>query len=256
MSESKQPSVDRRRFLKGAAASAALAAQAPLAAAQQSRGSAPVAAKPEPETTAAAAKAEVLTIDRPGSDFCVDVLKSLGFEYACANPSSSLRGLHESIINYGGNKSPEYVLCMHEESAVAMAHGYAKIEGKPLAVMVHGTVGLQHAAMAVYNAHCDRVPIVIIAGNWSDPDDRGGYVDWTHSAQDIAAMVRDFTKWDAAPVSLTDFAESITRAYKIAMTPPMEPVVVVADAKWLEDPVTENNLRVPKLTPTAFPQGD
>jgi len=256
MSESKKPSVDRRGFLKGAAAGAALAAQVPLAAAQQNRGGAPVAAKPEPETAPAAAKAEVLTTDRPGGDFAVDVLKSLGFEYACANPSSSLKGLHESLINYGGNQNPEYILCMHEESAVAMAHGYAKIEGKPLVAMVHGTVGLQHAAMAVYNAHCDRVPIVIIAGNWSDPEHRGSYTDWTHSAQDIAALVRDFVKWDAAPVSLTDFGESLTRAYKIATTPPMEPVVIVADAKWLEEPRKETNLRVPKLTPVAFPQGD
>src|SRR5271165_2207837 len=115
MSESKKPSVDRRGFLKGAAAGAALAAQVPLAVAQN-RGAAPVAAKPELETAPAAAKAEVLTTDRPGGDFAVDVLKSLGFEYACANPSSSLKGLHESLINYGGNQSPEYILCMHEES--------------------------------------------------------------------------------------------------------------------------------------------
>ena len=254
MSESKKPSVDRRGFLKGAAAGAALAAQVPLAVAQN-RSAAPVAAKPDPET-APAARAEVLTTDRPGGDFAVDVLKSLGFEYACANPSSSLKGLHESLINYGGNKNPEYILCMHEESAVAMAHGYAKIEGKPLVAMVHGTVGLQHAAMAIYNAHCDRVPVVIIAGNWSDPEHRGSYTDWTHSAQDIAALVRDFVKWDAAPVSLMDFGESMTRAYKIATTPPMEPVVLVADAKWLEQPQKETNLRVPKLTPVAFPQGD
>ena len=257
MSESKKPAVDRRGFLKGAAAGAALAAQAPLVA-QQIRGGAPVAAKPEPETSAEAPKAEVLTIDRPGGDYCVDVLKSLGIAYTCANPSSSLKGLHESLINYGGNQNPEYILCMHEESAVAMAHGYAKIEGKPIVAMAHGTVGLQHAAMAIYNAHCDRVPVIVIAGNWSDPEHRGSYTDWTHSAQDIASLVRDFVKWDAAPVSLMDFGESLTRAYKIATTPPMAPVVLVADAKWLEEPVkaNETNLRVPKLTPVAFPQGD
>src|SRR5579864_5026928 len=161
MSESKKPSVDRRGFLKGAAAGAALAAQVPLAAAQQNRGGAPVAAKPEPETGPAAAKAEVLTTDRPGGDFAVDVLKSLGFEYACANPSSSLKGLHESLINYGGNQNPEYILCMHEESAVAMAHGYAKIEGKPpgrygarnrwIAARSHG--GLQRALRSRPDCH-------------------------------------------------------------------------------------------------------
>ncbi len=252
MAKSKK-SLDRRGFLKGAAAgAAALAAQAPIAAAQQVR----AAAKPEAETSTAPSQVEVLTTDRPGGDFAIDVLKSLGFEYACANPSSSLKGLHESLLNYGGNKMPEYITCCHEESAAAMAHGYFKIEGKPLLVLVHGTVGLQHAAMAIYNAHCDRVPMMVIAGNWSDPEDRGSYVDWTHSAQDIASLVRDYVKWDDAPVGLGAFAESAVRAYKIMMTPPYEPVVIVADAKWLEEPVKETNLRVPKLTPTGFPQGD
>ena len=89
----------------------------------------------------------------------VDVLKSLGIEYICSNPGSSFRALHESVINYGGNRNPEFLTCCHEESAVGMAHGYAKIEGKPLGVFAHGTVGLQHAAMAIYNAYCDRVPV-------------------------------------------------------------------------------------------------
>ena len=91
----------------------------------------------------------------------VDVFKSLGVEYVCANPGSSFRALHESIVNYGGNSKPELITCCHEESSVAMAHGYSKIEGKPLAVLAHGTVGLQHAAMAIYNAYCDRVPVYV-----------------------------------------------------------------------------------------------
>ena len=106
--------------------------------------------------------------ERSGSDFMVDVLKSLNFDYICANPGSSFRGLHESFINYGGNQSPELLTCYHEESSVAMAHAYFKAEGKPLAVMAHGTVGLQHASMAIYNAWCDRVPVYVILGNHSD----------------------------------------------------------------------------------------
>ncbi len=103
-------------------------------------------------------RVEVFHTDRPGADFMVDVIKSLGFEYVAANPGSSFRGIHESLINYGGNAAPELLTCLHEESSVAMAHGYAKIEGKPMLVMAHGTVGLQHASMAIYNAYCDRVP--------------------------------------------------------------------------------------------------
>jgi acetolactate synthase-1/2/3 large subunit len=200
---------------------------------------------------------EALTTDRTGSDFMVDVIKSLGIEFVCANPGSSFRGLHESVINYGGNKNPEFITCCHEESSVAMAHGYAKIEGKPLAVFAHGTVGIQHAAMAIYNAYCDRVPVYIIAGNIVDATKRINAVEWAHSVQDAAAMVRDYLKWDDLPLSLPHFAESAVRAYKIAMTPPMLPVLLVADGELQENPIPDGvTLRVPKLVLAAPPQGD
>src|SRR5438128_2262891 len=134
MANPKKHSVGRRGFLQRAAAGAAALVSS------ESAG--------EAQDQAAPAPAEVLTTDRPGADFMTDVIRSLGFEYVCANPGSSFRGLHESIVNYGGNRNPELITCCHEESAVAMAHGYAKIEGKPLCVLAHGTVGLQHAAMA------------------------------------------------------------------------------------------------------------
>ena len=157
-------------------------------------------------------------IARPGSDFMVDVIKATGIEYIASNPGSSFRSLQESIVNYGGNKKPEFLTCMHEESSVAMAHGYAKAAGKPMGMMAHGTVGLQHAAMAVYNAWCDRVPVIMFAGNFLDADKRRPGVEWYHCVQDPAALLRDFTKWDDQPVSLQHFAESVMRAYKIATT--------------------------------------
>lgn len=255
-------SVDRRNFLKGAAVTGAAAlvpgtsaaepAQAPPA---QSPAGAPVAAReadPVPDV-------ETLTTDRPGGDFMVDVLKSLNFEYVASNPGSSFRGIHESIINYGNNQAPEFLTCCHEESSVAMAHGYFKVEGKPMAVLCHGTVGLQHASMAIYNAYCDRVPVYILAGNTLDATMRRPGVEWAHSVQDAAAMVRDFIKWDDNPVSLPHFAESAVRAYKIAMTPPMMPVVVVIDGGLQEDPIPTEiaaRLRVPRLTTATPPQGD
>ena len=255
MASDKSP-VDRRDFLKGAAASAGLAAQVPLVA--QVRSAVPVAAKPAepaPETTTSS-RVEVLTNERPGSDFMLDVIKSLGIEYATANPASSCRALHESIINYGGNKTPELLTCCHEESSIGMAHGYAKIEGKPIMAMVHGTVGTQHASMAIYNAFCDRVPAIVILGNELDATARRSFVEWTHAAQDAAVIIRDFTKWDDAPGSLQHFAESFVRAYKIAMTPPMGPVALVANGKLQEEPIEESSLRIPKLTTTSPPQGD
>ena len=142
---------------------------------------------------------------------------------------------------------------------MAMAHGYSKVEGKPMAVLCHGTVGLQHAAMAIYNAYCDRVPVYILAGNSLDATMRRPGVEWAHSVQDAAAMVRDFIKWDDLPFSLPHFAESAVRAYKIAMTPPMMPVLVVLDGGLQEDPISaevKSRLRIPKLTLTTPPQGD
>jgi acetolactate synthase-1/2/3 large subunit len=259
MAKSKKVEVDRRNFLKSAAAGAAALAAVPgTVTAQQPelRRSVPPPMSSEAET-GVPSNTEVLTADRTGSDFMVDVIKSLGFEYVCANPGSSFRAIHESIINYGGNKSPEFITCCHEESAVGMAHGYAKVEGKPLAVLAHGTVGVQHAAMAIYNAYCDRVPVYLILGNIIDETKRVPGVEWAHSVQDAAAMVRDFTKWDDLPISLTHFAESAVRAYKIAMTPPTLPVVIVADGELQENPISADaKMHIPKLTLAAPPQGD
>ncbi len=187
----------------------------------------------------------------------VDVIKALGFEYVAANPASTFRGLHESIVNYGGNKAPELLTCCHEESSVAMAHGYAAIEGKPMLVMADGTVGLQHASMAIYNAYSGGVPVFIILGNTLDATLRRPGAEWYHSVVDAAAMVRDYTKWDDNPISLNHFAESSMRAYKFATTLPMGPVVLVADSK-LQERAVENGaeLRIPKLTVERAPQGD
>jgi acetolactate synthase I/II/III large subunit len=259
--------VDRRRFLKGAAVGAAALVAKPATGAAQQQAAPPARATtplPSPalvaaETSPPPPRVDVYTTDRPGSDFMVDVIKSLDIDYVAANPGSTFRALHESLINYGGNKKPELLTCCHEESSVAMAHGYAKIEGKPIMVMAHGTVGLQHASMAIYNAYADRVPVYIVLGNVADGPWRRSDVEWTHAVQDAALMVRDYTKWDDAPISLRQFAESAVRAHKIGMTPPMGPTVLVADAVLQEEPVSPEDrgrLRVPKLSATTPPAGD
>jgi len=254
--------MERRRFLRagGLVGAAALVAPTEIVGAQptvQPPSRPPATPVMTMEREAASPdEVEVLTTESSGSDFMVDVVKSLGFDYICANPGSSFRGLHESVINYGGNQSPELLTCCHEESAVAMGHGYFKAEGKPLAVMAHGTVGLQHASMALYNAWCDRVPVYLILGNHGDAATRRG-AEWYHGVQDAAAMVRDYTKWDDTPWSLTHFAESAVRAYKVAMTPPMAPVVLVVDGHLQEEGLENHGqLSVPKLTMPVPPQGD
>jgi len=268
MARGKKRNVGRRDFLKGVAAGAgALAAVDTLAGASALAGASPLAAKAAPAPRPFPLPAvegdpppvtEVLTVDRTGSDFMVDILKALGIEYVCAVAGSSFRALHESVINYGGNKNPEFLTCLHEESSVAMAHGFAKIEGKPLCMFAHGTVGLQHAAMAIYNAYCDRVPVYMLIGNNLDVTTRSPvYGEWAHSVQDAAAMVREFTKWDDQPISLQHFAESAVRAYKIAMTPPMAPVLLVADSELQENPIREGaRSSIPKVTLPSPPMGD
>lgn len=255
MKKSEKALVDRRKFLKGAAVGgmATLVAGTGTAGAQTFI----AAATPPADAATEASNVEVLTTDRPGSDFMVDVIKSLGFEYLASNPGSSFRGLHESLINYGGNKAPEFLTCCHEESSVALAQGFAEVEGKPMLVLAHSTVGLQHAAMGIYNAWGGRVPVYIILGNSLDATQRRPGVEWYHSAQDAAAMVRDYTKWDDTPMSLQHFAESAVRAYKISVTLPMSPVVLVADGGLQEDPIPKDAaLRIPKLTLASPPQGD
>ena len=263
-------SLNRRRFLKGAAAGAAAGGAAlitpmPVAgvpapqAGTPQRGTAlpPSARELAAETEPIAIEADGLTADDPGSDFMVDIVKSLGFDYVAANPGSSFRSLQESVVNYGGNKSPEWLTCCHEESSVAIADGYFRVEGRPMAVMAHGTVGLQHAAMCIYNAFVGRVPVYIILGNALDANARRPGVEWNHSVQDATAMVRDYVKWDDTPISLTHFAESAVRAYKIAMTVPMGPVVLVADGDLQETPIKDRSkLRIPRLTLTSPPAGD
>src|SRR5712664_1514147 len=224
----KKLSVDRRKFLKGAAAGAAglVASASTLAAPQAIPGQSATAPMMPKELDPS--NVDVLTTERSGSDFMVDVLKSLGLEYIASDPGSSFRGLHESIINYGGNESPEFITCCHEESSVGLAHGYSKIEGKPMGVLVHSNVGLQHASMAIFNAYCDRAPVYIIAGNSIDSTMRRPGVEWDHSAQDVAAMVREFVKWDDLPISLPmGVSGSVAEAARLLVA--AENPVIIAD---------------------------
>jgi acetolactate synthase I/II/III large subunit len=258
--------VGRRKFLAGMTLTGAAVASAQsraAAAATTLPGAAP--RRPSaafPSATAAVAETKPAgalggAAIAPGSDFMVDVIKALDLAYVPANPASSFRGLHESLLTYGGNRNPEFITCMHEETAIGIAHGYFKIAGKPLAVLCHGTVGLQHGAMAVYNAWCDRVPVIILSGNDLDASTRPPGVPTIHSAQDVNALVRDFTKWDDTPVSLQHFAQSMMRAYKIAMTPPHGPVAIALDAGLQEEAMREREkLSIPHLTRTAPPQAE
>jgi acetolactate synthase I/II/III large subunit len=200
-----------------------------------------------------AAQVQPATGMQHGSDFMVDVLKKIGFEYAAINPGSTFQGLHESLINYGNNTAPELLTCLHEESALAMCHGYAKAAGRPMMAIVHGTVGLLHSSMALFQAWADRVPVFMIVGHHRNPS---GVINRPHSAQDMGSIVRDFVKFDDEATTLERFAEASMRAYRIAMTPPMGPVLLTVSAELQESMVARGSVRIPELTLAAPPQGD
>ena len=170
------------------------------------------------------------------SDTVAELLRDIGLDFVALCPGSSFRGLHESLVNHLGNERPEMLLCLHEENAVAIAHGYARVTGKPMGVIVHCNVGLMHATMAVYNAWCDRMPILILGGSGPlDSARRRTPIDWLHSVSDQAALVRNYVKWDDAPISPKAAIESILRGQQIASTAPKAPVYITLDQRMQED---------------------
>jgi len=261
MSKRSDNAIARRNFLKGATLAGAAALTPPAAnALPAAPDAARKAAVPGPRQVAMETQPpspDPVNQATSGGDFMVDVLKTLDIEYLAMNCASSFRGLHEAVINHGGNTKPEILTCPHEEIAVHMGQGYAKMAGKPLAMICHGVVGLQHATMAMYNAWCDRVPVIVMGGNIIEANKRAPGAEWPHSAVDPAALTRDFVKWDDQPVSLQHFAESAVRAYKIATTPPMAPVMLSLDAELQENPIENREaLRIPRLVKATPPQGD
>ena len=193
-----------------------------------------------------------------GSDIIADALRSLDIPYIALTPGASYRGLHDSIVNYLGNSSPQMLLCLHEEAAVAIAQGYAKVTSKAMAVAVHSNVGLLHAAMAIFNAWCDRMPMLVLGATGPvDAVKRRPWIDWIHTARDQGALVREYTKWDDQPASPGAAREAILRGTWIANTAPQGPVYINFDAELQEMKVNEQlpaidvNRFMPPITTAA-----
>ena len=172
---------------------------------------------------------------RFGSDVAADTLRALDIPYIALNPGASFRGLHDSLVNRLGNERPTMLLCLHEEHAVAIAHGWAKVTGRAMAAAVHSNVGLMHATMAVFNAWCDRMPVLLIGATGPvDAEKRRPWIDWIHTARDQGALVRGYAKWDDQPASPAAAREALVRAKWIAETAPQGPVYVNLDAGMQE----------------------
>lgn len=173
-----------------------------------------------------------------GSDIVAETLRALDLPYIALNPGASYRGLHDSIVNYLGNTKPEMLLCLHEEHAIHIAQGYAKVTGKPMAAAVHSNVGLMHATMAIFNAWCDRMPMVIMGATGPlDAAIRRPWIDWIHTSRDQAAMIRNYVKFDDVPGSPAAARESLTRAKWMADTNPKGPVYINLDSTLQEAPL-------------------
>jgi len=190
---------------------------------------------------------------RYGSDLIVDLLKQFEIPYAALNPGASYRGLHDSLVNYGGNTMPEMILCQHEEIAVGMAHGFAKASQQPMAAIVHDVVGLLHSCMAIYYAYIDRAPMLILGATGPmNEAKRRPRIDWIHTANIQGNAVRDYTKWDDQPSSADGIPTSFARGYRVALTEPQGPVYLCYDAQLQEDPL-EREVRLPSPEAARVP---
>jgi thiamine pyrophosphate-dependent acetolactate synthase large subunit-like protein len=181
------------------------------------------------------------------SDAIALMLRRLGFRSLALNPGASFRGLHDSLVNELGGERPELVLCLHEEHAVALAHGYAKVTGEPMAVALHTNVGLMHATMAIFNAFCDRVPMLIVGATGPfAADRRRPWIEWIHTSADQGALIRPFVKWDDSPASGPASLEALARGDAVTRAKPAAPTYVCFDAGVLESRV-EGEVSFPDL---------
>ncbi|MCH2505243.1 MAG: thiamine pyrophosphate-binding protein, partial [Dehalococcoidia bacterium] len=184
-----------------------------------------------------------MSLERPEfvSDLVIYLLNELGVEYAPLNPGATIRGLHESVVNYGNNTNPELITCCHEELAVAMAEGFYLATGRPQVTLAHNIVGLQHASKAIYEAFLNNIPMIILGGTGPlDASHRRPWIDWIHTAQVQGQIVRDYVKWDDQPLGAQSVAESVLRAYQIAMTEPRGPVYLCFDVELQEARLPDN----------------
>jgi len=181
------------------------------------------------------------------SDAMAEMLRRTDVRYIALTPGASYRGLHDSLVNYLGNHDPQMMVCLHEEHAVGIAQGYAKVTEKPMAVALHSNVGLMHATMSVFNAWCARNPVLILGATGpGDSEERRPWIDWIHTAKDQGALIRDYTKWDDEPRSADAAVESIVRGWQIAATQPQGPVYVCLDV-GLQESKLETPINFPDI---------
>jgi len=191
-----------------------------------------------------------------GSDIAAEMLRRLDIQYVSLNPGASYRGLHDSIVNHLGNERPGILLCLHEDHSVAVAHGYARVTGKPMACVLHANVGLFHGMMGMFNAWCDRAPMIVLGATGPlASEKRRPWIDWIHTMRDQGALIRNFVKWDDQPSSPEGIVESMARGNLLTRSAPTAPVYICLDA-GLQEAALEKSPEWPDLArfmPPASP---
>src|SRR6185312_9177504 len=181
------------------------------------------------------------------SDVAAEMLRRLDIPYVALNPGASYRGFHDSLVNYLGNRAPQMIVCLHEDHVVAIAHGYAKATDKPMGAILHSNVGLMHGLMGLFNAFCDRVPMMVIGATGPvAPEKRRPWIDWIHTTKDQAAMLRNYIKWDDEPRSTDGVIEAFLRGYQLTASKPSAPVYICLDAGLQEESV-QGEVTVPDV---------
>jgi thiamine pyrophosphate-dependent acetolactate synthase large subunit-like protein len=175
------------------------------------------------------------------SDIAAEMLRRLDIPFVALNPGASYRGFHDSLVNYLGNQRPQMIMCLHEDHVVAIAHGYAKATDRPMGAVLHSNVGLMHGLMGLFNAFCDRVPMLVIGATGPiAPEKRRPWIDWIHTCKDQAAMLRNYIKWDDEPRSVEGVIEAFLRGYQLTASAPQAPVYICLDAGLQEESITED----------------
>ncbi|MGF6367942.1 thiamine pyrophosphate-dependent acetolactate synthase large subunit-like protein [Paraburkholderia sp. RAU6.4a] len=188
-----------------------------------------------------------------GSDYIAELMKHIGLEFIALNPGSSYRGIHDSLVNYLGDDGPKILTVLHEEHAIAISHGYAKVTERPMGAFVHANVGLMHASMGIFDAYCDRVPVMVFGATGPvDAAKRRPWIDWLHTTKDQAAMIRAFVKWDGEPTSLEAARDAMMRAHRIACTGPRGPTYVCFDSE-LQEAEVQSAPPLPRLARYRVP---
>ena len=166
-----------------------------------------------------------------GSDIAAQMLRRFGIPFVSLNPGASYRGLHDSLVNHLGNETPGIIVCLHEDHSVAIAHGYAKATGEPMACVLHSNVGLLHGMMGLFNAWCDRVPMIVLGATGPvAAEKRRPWIDWIHTSRDQGAYIRSIIKWDDQPTSPDALVEAMARANLLTRSAPTAPVYICLDA--------------------------